>query len=153
MKRPVNTNHLVVSAQTAELDRVVDFISDFLLRNRFDQKSILQMSVAADEIFANICRYAYGPESGQVWIDLSMDARSSAASIRFSDCGRKFDPLSAQLPDITLPADKRAEGGLGIFMVRKLVSHIEYHHENGMNILTITKQKATEESLYGDHAK
>lgn len=153
MNRPVNTNHLAVSAKTAELGRVVDFIADFLLQNGFGQKSILQMSVAADEIFTNICRYAYGPEGGQVHIDLSMDARNSAASIRFSDRGRMFDPLGAQLPDITLPAAQRTEGGLGIFMVRKLVSHIEYQYENGMNILTITKQKTTEESVYGNHSK
>ena len=136
---------LELFAKTEELDRVIDFITQFLVQNGFDQKSIMQVSIAAEEIFTNICRYAYFPESGLVWIGLSMDMRNEAATVRFSDCGRAFDPLSAVAPpDITLPADQCPEGGLGIFMVQKLVSGIEYHHESGMNILTIIKQKITE---------
>lgn len=153
MDRHVDTKHLSVPARTAELDRVVDFVADFLLMNGFDRKSILQISVAADEIFTNICKYAYGPEGGQVLLDLSMDEDNSAASIRFSDRGQMFDPLGAQPPDVTLPAVRRTEGGLGIFIARQLVSRIEYHYENGMNILTITKQKATEEPLYGNDSE
>ena len=151
MEKSTKETRLEVPAKTEELDLVIDFISRFLLQNGFDQKSVMQTSIAAEEIFTNICRYAYAPESGSVRLDLSMDTRKETATVRFSDCGRTFDPLAAAPPDITLPADRRTEGGLGIFMAQKLVSRIEYHNEDGMNILTITKQKTTEESLYGNH--
>ena len=140
---------LDIPAAQENLDRVVDFITGFLLQNGFDQKSVAQMSIAAEEIFTNICRYAYVPETGTVHINVFMEPPTSAV-IRFSDNGRPFDPLAVPLPDISLPAEQRKQGGLGVFMMRQLVSHVSYQYKDGKNILTITKQKQTEAGQHGN---
>ena len=59
--------------------------------------------------------------------------------ITFIDKGVPYDPLTAADPDITLSADDRAIGGLGIFMVKKSMDEIVYRYDNGSNILSIRK--------------
>ena len=61
------------------------------------------------------------------------------AQIIFTDSGKPFNPLEAVSTDVTLPAEERPIGGLGIYMVRKLSKKMEYRYENGQNILTIWK--------------
>ena len=62
------------------------------------------------------------------------------APITFSDRGIPFDPLAKEDPDISLSVEKREIGGLGIFMAKKIMDHMEYRYENGQNILTMTKK-------------
>ena len=152
MERMTNKTCLDIPAVLENLDRVVDFIAGFLLQNGFDQKSIAQMSIAVEEIFTNICRYAYVPESGAARIEALMEPPERAV-VRFSDSGRPFDPLAAPPPDTALPAEQRKQGGLGIFMMRQLVSQVCYQYKDGKNILTITKQKQTEAGQHGNQTE
>jgi anti-sigma regulatory factor (Ser/Thr protein kinase) len=105
-----------------------------------------------EEIFTNICRYAYAPESGTARIDVFMEPPGNAV-VRLSDSGRPFDPLTAPAPDVSLPAEHREQGDLGIFMAQQLASHIHYKYMDGKNILTITKQKPTEAYQHGNKPK
>lgn len=130
-------------AKTEELERVTDYIGSFLAENGFDRKSIAQTSIAVEEIFVNICRYARLPDTETVKIDVRMNGQDRAV-IRFADSGAAFDPLSKEAPDTTLPPEERKAGGMGIYMMRQLVSCVDYRYEDGMNILTIIKQKPTE---------
>jgi len=61
-------------------------------------------------------------------------------SVSFMDHGKPFDPLKKKDPDVTLSAEERAIGGLGIFLVKKTMDDMEYRYEQGMNILTIRKK-------------
>ena len=144
MKHTYDKTVLKIPPDTQHLDHVIDFISSFLSRNGFDKKSIAQISIAAEEIFTNICRYACLSPSAYVKIDLSMQ-KNTRAIICFIDGGTAFDPLKATTPDTSLTANKRQEGGLGIYLMQKLVSYVDYKYENGMNILTIVKQKNSED--------
>ena len=56
----------------------------------------------------------------------------------FADNGKPYNPLDAEEPDITAPAEARAVGGLGIFMVRKMMDNMEYMYKDGQNVLTLT---------------
>jgi len=62
------------------------------------------------------------------------------AVITFIDRGRPYDPTAKEDPDITLPADERAIGGLGIFMVKKTMDDVSYSYINGCNVLTLKKK-------------
>jgi len=152
MERITQENCLDIPASPEQLDRVIDFITRFLLQNGFDRQSVMQMSIAAEEIFTNICRYAYAPGSGTARIDVFMEPPGNAV-VRLSDSGRPFDPLTAPPPDVSLPAEHREQGGLGIFMAQQLASHIHYKYMDGKNILTITKQKPTEAYQHGNKPK
>jgi anti-sigma regulatory factor (Ser/Thr protein kinase) len=92
-----------------------------------------------DEIFSNIARYAYHPDIGAAAVRISV---GDDITIEFEDRGAAFDPLSAKSPDITLSAEERDIGGLGLFMVQNMMDSVEYRREGNRNILTIKKRLA-----------
>ena len=99
------------------------------------------MYVVVDEIFCNIIRYAYGPETGTVTVHVETEEDPPALTMTFMDRGVPFDPLAKEMPDTTaLPALERPLGGLGLFMVRRLVDEIAYVCRDGQNVLTLRKR-------------
>ena len=98
----------------------------------------MQLEVAVEEIFVNIASYAYPEGGGNALIGIS--ANEHEAVIQFTDTGIPFNPLAKADPDVTLPAEQREIGGLGIFMVKKTMDEILYQRDGQKNILTITKR-------------
>ena len=92
-------------------------------------------NIAVDEIFSNIARY-----SGAASVSVGCEAADGLAVLRFADNGRPYDPTEKADPDITLSADERGIGGLGIYMVKKTMDEISYEYADGFNILTIKKR-------------
>lgn len=136
---------ITMPAKTENLGLALEFLEANLRLQGFDGKSVLQVDVAAEEIFVNICHYAYGGKEGDMEIRFSMTPDGGKAVIEFRDDGRPFNPLTAGKPDISAPPQDREEGGLGIFMAKKMTSSMEYRYEANRNILTITKQKGDTE--------
>ena len=85
-------------------------------------------------------RYAY--EGGIGWLEAgtSLDHDRLSLTIELRDAGVPFNPLAQDDPDITLGAQEREIGGLGIFLCKKMMDSINYRYENGNNVLTMTKQ-------------
>ena len=102
-------------------------------------KAQMQIDIVIDELFGNIARYAYGDGTGDATVRFEFDGPTRTASVTFIDGGVPFDPLQKPDPDVTLSAEERAVGGLGIFMIKKTMDRVEYRRENSMNILTIYK--------------
>lgn len=125
---------LQVSARLDSLPRVCGFFEDVLSEHGAPAKVITQVSIAVDEIFSNIARYS-GASSASVRCEVS----SSRAILRFSDDGRPYDPTVQPEPDITLSAEDRSIGGLGIFMVKKFMDRLAYEYTDRHNILTLEK--------------
>jgi anti-sigma regulatory factor (Ser/Thr protein kinase) len=88
-----------------------------------------------EEIFVNIAHYAYTPETGSVTIRMSVQEN---IVIEFEDSGKPYNPLEKEDPDIKASAEEREVGGLGIFMVKKIMDKVEYRREGNKNILTIS---------------
>ena len=126
----------VFPAETARLPDVLAFVEEAL--GDCPMKAAMQISIAVEEIFVNIASYAYPDGAGSMTLGVS--AEDGTALIRFTDEGIPFDPLARKDPDITLSADERAVGGLGIYMVRQSMDQTDYRRENGKNIFTITKK-------------
>lgn len=101
-------------------------------------KASMQISVALEEIFVNIAHYAYPNGSGSVKLSLFDDEGS--VKLRFTDTGIPFDPLAKADPDVTLSAEERSIGGLGIYMVKKTMDDVFYEYKDGQNIFTMTKK-------------
>ena len=127
-------NEIIIEAKTENIDKVVEFINERL--GDCPMKVRNQIEIAVDEIFSNIANYAYQPEIGGVTVRVAVD---SDITIEFEDNGFAYDPLSKDDPDIALPVGIRKAGGLGIFMVKKMMDSVEYRHEGDRNILTIQK--------------
>lgn len=102
-------------------------------------KAQMQIDIAIDELFSNISRYAYNPETGPATVRVEVVENPMAVVITFIDKGIPYDPLKQEDPNTHLPAEEREIGGLGIFMVKKTMDDITYEYKDGQNILTIKK--------------
>ena len=89
---------------------------------------------------SNIVHYAYGMGIGSVTVQAEALEDARGARITFIDSGVAFNPLEAPEPDVSLGADRRKEGGLGIFLAKKLVDEMHYERVDGKNILRVTKK-------------
>ena len=125
-------------ASDKALQSVMGFVEEELESIGCPMKVSMQISVCVEEIFVNIAHYAYRGTAGKM--KLAVIPEEDGISLRFSDSGKPFNPLSKEDPDITLSAEDRQIGGLGIFMVKKTMDDVQYEFENGQNILTIKKK-------------
>lgn len=115
------------------------FIEEELEKYECSMKISMQMSVAFEEIFVNVAHYAYGNETGDVTLRTEFDEETRKFKLIFIDSGMPFDPLARENPDITLSADERQIGGLGIFMVKQTMDDVQYEYKDGCNMLTLIK--------------
>ena len=128
---------LTAPASTKKLGEVMTFIDTFLEEHDCFPKAQMQIDLSAEEIFTNIANYAYPEKEGDVQIGLS--EADGVVTLIFSDSGIPYDPLQREDPDITLSAEERQIGGLGILLVKKTMDDVRYRYEDGKNILTIKK--------------
>ncbi len=134
-----SNNELDVEASTDNLDDVIDFVRGFLEKADCPLKIQMQVEVAVEEIFINIASYAYAPDKGNANIRVEILEDPKVAAIQFVDRGVPYDPLAKEDPDVTMSAEKRQIGGLGIFMAKKSMDDISYRYEDGKNILLMKK--------------
>ncbi len=133
------TNELDIEATEENLDEVQKFVSEKVEAENCSPKTMMQINVAVEEIFVNIAHYAYAPEKGKATVRIEVSNDPLAVSITFIDHGIPYDPLAKTDPDVTLSAEDREIGGLGIFMTKRLVDDISYAYSDGKNILTLKK--------------
>ena len=131
---------LRVDASLENVEKVQKFIQDELMDYELSLKTENEINIAIEEIFVNISNYAYHNCDGNVKIGISFDEENRIVTFQISDKGVKFNPLEASEPDITLSADKRDIGGLGIFITKKTMDTLTYTYQNKENILTMTKK-------------
>ena len=127
-----------IKATIENLDTVTAFIDEQLEAADCPMKTQMQIELAVEEIFVNIAHYAYVPHIGMAFI--SIDVSDSRAVITFEDSGIPYDPLAKTDPDVTLSAEDRGIGGLGIFMVKKSMDNVSYEYRDGRNVLTLEKR-------------
>lgn len=127
-------------ADDSALNDVLAFAEEELEKAECPPKAMMQLTVAIEEVFVNVAHYAYPDEEGQVSFGIAFDSESRRITFRIADKGIAFNPLEKPDPDITLSAEEREIGGLGIFICKKTMDEIGYARENGENILTMTKK-------------
>ena len=130
---------LTLPATIENIETVIDFVNGQLEEIKCPLKAQMQIDIAIDELFGNIAHYAYNPETGPATVRVEVTENPIAVVITFIDRGVPYDPLKKEDPDITLSAEERAIGGLGIFMVKKTMDEISYEYKDGKNILRIKK--------------
>lgn len=133
---------ITLPATMENMDSVLGMVEALLEEAGCPMKVIMQLTMCVEEIFVNIVNYSYENTTGCCMIKieanhLSQDMGESIITVR--DHGIKFDPLERDDPDITLSADERSIGGLGIFMVKKTMDKVEYRYEEDTNILVMSK--------------
>ena len=130
---------LRVEANVENLSKVLAFVDDQLEMAECPMKAKIQIDIAVEEIFVNIAHYAYAPGTGDALIRVRISEEPAKVLIDFEDSGIPYNPLEKADPDVTLNVQEREIGGLGIFMVKKIVDEIRYEYADGKNRLTLGK--------------
>ena len=131
-----------VEAVSEKLDQVTGFVEEQVLQMGCPPKLAMQITLAVEEAFINVADYAYAPETGMCRIVVEtaqLETDRGDVIITFMDSGKAFNPLLKEDPDITLSADERQIGGLGIYMVKEIMDSVVYEYKDAQNHLTMVK--------------
>ena len=132
--------HLSLRNEIDEIPRLHRFVHTIAEEMGMDARKTMNLNLALEEAVSNVILYAYpAGTDGRVDIDASLGDDRVVFTV--TDSGVPFDPTASALPDLTLDVDKRPVGGLGIFLVRRIMDAVDYVREDGKNILTLTKKR------------
>ncbi len=132
-------DELDIEALRENLPEVQTFVDERLDAVCCPPKDKVRIGVAVEEIFVNIANYAYSPEKGRAIVRVEVSGNPVTVTITFIDHGVPYDPLAKEDPDVTLRADERQVGGLGIFMAKQIMDELAYEYKDGQNILILKK--------------
>jgi anti-sigma regulatory factor (Ser/Thr protein kinase) len=129
------------SAKFEFLDEIREFVGDIARAGGFGDKDVYNIQLAADEAASNIIEHAYEGVSDGV-LELSCGVKGNTITIILVDHGESFDPSEIPLPDLKADLSERKIGGLGIFLMRKLMDEVHYEVKpKHNNVLTMIKRK------------
>jgi len=124
-------------SETASLE---PFVEELGTEFKMEKSEVMRLNLALEEVVVNIISYAYPPDTDGE-ISLVASGTDDCLKLVISDAGRPFDPTKQADPDITLDADDRQIGGLGIYLVRNIVDTMFYERVDRHNVLTLRKYK------------
>ena len=130
---------ITIEAKLENRDEVLGFVDGQLEELECPMKAQMQIDVAVEEIFVNIASYAYAPGIGNAVVRFESSQDPTSVTITFIDSGVPYDPVQKDDPDVTLSAEERGIGGLGIYMAKKAMDDMKYVYRDGQNILSISK--------------
>ena len=128
-----------VDASVDNLYEVLGFIEENLEAHNASMKDINVISVAAEEMYANIAMYAYQDSDNPKEATIEMEFVDDSVIITFIDSGMPFNPLAKEDPDVHAKAEDRGIGGLGIYMVKKSMNECKYEYKDSKNIFSMRK--------------
>lgn len=135
---------LTLANDVEQLSQLAPFVGAFAEEAHLDEQPAMQLDLALDEAVTNVVLYAY-PKGvkGEVTVDARREG--DLLEVVLTDSGTPFDPTAQADPDLTLSADERPIGGLGIFLVRQMMDEVCYERKDGKNILVLKKNLASTE--------
>lgn len=130
---------IVLANDISEISRLYEFIEE--LGNDFSLSPdiVFNLNLVLEEAVVNIINYAY-PKEEHESIYLSARMHEGSIVLVLTDTGKEFDPTAAPEADVTLSADERQIGGLGIFLIRQIMNEVKYERIEGKNVLTLEKK-------------
>jgi serine/threonine-protein kinase RsbW len=130
--------HFVIENQIGELSSLAEQIDDLAKQWELTPALAMNINLVIEEAVSNIIFYAFADNNNHE-ISISVSITNNRLTIKITDNGNSFNPLLQQPPDITLPAQERNVGGLGIFLISQIMDKMHYARQNNQNILTLNK--------------
>ncbi|MGE5397728.1 MAG: ATP-binding protein [Chitinophagales bacterium] len=122
-------------ASVERVGEIVEYVSGLAVVSEVHPKRIMQVELAVEEAAMNICSYAYEKPPGHVLVRVTKN--EGRFIVELEDEGVPFDPLKMDEPDIKAEIEDRRVGGLGVFLLRRVMDEVHYSRENGCNRLTL----------------
>ena len=131
-----------VDATTENLAKVFSFLQDAFDNLEISPATKRSIKLCVEEIYMNICNYAYKPDTGpaKISFDFVDKVDSTRIVISLTDSGKPYDPLKHEDPDLEVKLEDAPIGGLGIYLVKTTMDNVEYEQKDGKNVLTMEKQ-------------
>ena len=130
---------IILANDIAEISRLAAFIEEVGEAFSLSPDVVFNLNLVLEEAVVNIIHYAYPKEEHQ-YIYLSAHVHEGSIVFVLTDTGKEFDPTLAPDADITLSAEDREIGGLGIFLIRQIMNEVRYEGIDGKNVLTLEKR-------------
>ena len=127
--------HVKLPALLENLEKIRTLVSECARAHRFRAARVSEIELSLEEAFTNICNYAYVGEPGEIEVNCFVE--DSSMIIEIIDSGVFFDVTQADDPDVTADLSERKPGGLGIFLIRRLMDKVVYQREGDRNILRL----------------
>lgn len=131
----MDTVEKTFAASLDTIPDIVGFVSETASAMGVHPKRVMHLELAVEEAAVNICSYAYEIPPGEVTIRISRE--TEVVRIELVDAGVPFDPLAADAPDIRSELENREVGGLGIFLIRRMLDEVHYSRSGDRNILSL----------------
>lgn len=132
-------HHLSLRNDIQELPKIATLVDRIAEEKQLDPSLALSLNLALEEAATNVALYAY-PEGSDNSFDLEAILRQDSVEFTLADSGKPFDPTAKEDPDITLSAEERPIGGLGIFLVKQIMDKVKYERRNDKNYLRMIKK-------------
>lgn len=130
---------IILANDISEIARLNEFIEEIGNDFSLSPEVIFNLNLVLEEAVVNIINYAY-PKEEHEKIYLSAKLHNDSIILVLTDTGKEFDPTMVPDTDITLSADERPIGGLGIFLIRQIMNEVKYERIDGKNVLTLEKK-------------
>ena len=130
---------LILANDIAEISKLATFIDEIGEEFSLAPDVVFNLNLVLEEAVINVINYAYPKEEHQS-IYLSATLHEGSIVFVLTDTGKEFDPTQAPEADITLSAEERPIGGLGIFLIRQIMNEVKYQRIDGKNVLTLEKK-------------
>lgn len=123
----------------AEIAKLPLLVGELASEFNFSEELVFNFNLVLEEVVTNVVMYAY-PEGKHGSIEIVAKCDGNSVTFVISDSGKPFDPTLVPDVDVTLPAEERRIGGLGIFLIRQMMDSLEYRRQGGKNILVLNKK-------------
>lgn len=140
MSKSTTTYSISVQASTEHLAEVRDFVAKHASDFGFKKQDVADIRLAVDEAYTNIIKHAYKNDEHKS-VDIELGYNSSEFWISLLDTGDTFDPKNYTKPDVRKKIKEKKRGGVGVYLIRKLMDNVEYHTEGAVNEIRMTKRK------------
>ncbi|MEI6185646.1 MAG: ATP-binding protein [Dehalococcoidia bacterium] len=117
----------IESALLGDIPGIVEFVVEWLQRNGLD-RYVFAYETAVDEASTNVVKYAYEGKGG--FFQISCALRGADIIVAIRDRGNRFDPNSVPLPEVVSQLEERKVGGLGIYMMKKMMDRVDYSYSD-----------------------
>ena len=130
---------ITLPAVIESIETATDFVNGVLEDVGCSMRAQMQLAIALDELMSNVAHYAYKSGQGDVTVSIEILKDPKRAVLTLTEEGAPYNPLEKEDPDVTLSAEKRKIGGLGIFIVKRSMDDMTYEYKDGKNIVTVVK--------------
>lgn len=133
------TKQLTLHNNVQQIELLAEYIDLIADETGINPSLAMSLNLALEEAVTNVIMYAY-PEGTDGTVDIITEANDGLLTFIIKDSGKAFDPTQKEDADVTLSAEERQIGGLGIFLVKQIMDTVNYQRIDGQNILTLTKK-------------